>query len=380
MKNAGLKIIIFLFVIPIFTLPIFADSVTGEISSSIKDELEEFRRSLPNDVAELIPSKLFDGDFSSLSAEALDEKSLIDAVTNYVLIGFDDVINSFVGILCVLIIASVFNVLGKSFSSSGIKNTFALFSSACVSLTVFNVCVTLCNRTAQYIRVLCGVMNSFVPVMTSIYIMSGRISSAAAANVSMAIFISLIEDFLLVALLPAVQICTCLSIVGSVGENDLSGISKVIKNTFTAVIVFVMSLFMFIFSGKNLISQASDSVSLRTVKFAIGSFIPIVGSSVGDALKTVSAGLTLVKNSCGVMALVTIGFILIPVIISLILNRMSFGICSGIASLTGCKKEAKLISEADSICGFMLAMVTCTAILFVFAIAVFIKSSSEVIQ
>ncbi|MGM9664989.1 MAG: hypothetical protein ACI3XX_00425 [Eubacteriales bacterium] len=354
-------------------------TVTDEITSSVQNELNDFKNSLPNEILEYLPSELFEGDFSSLSSGNTVEKTFVNVILNYLFAGIDDVIKSFVAILCVIIIASLFNILQKSFSSDAIKNTFSMFSSLCVSLTVFNICLTLCRGAVYYMQLLCKVMNAFLPVMTTMYIFNGSISTAAASNVSMLLLISVTEGILLVALLPLVKVCMCFSLVGSVNESfNLSGISKVIKNTFTSVIVFVMSVFSFIFSYKNIISQSSDSLSLRTAKFAVSSFIPIVGSSVSDALKTVSSSLALVKSSCGVIAIIVIALIVLPVIISLILNRLSFGICSGIASVIGCEKESKMLDEASSVCGFILALTVCTALLFIFAITVFIKSSAEV--
>ncbi|MGM9645984.1 MAG: hypothetical protein ACI3XS_04795 [Eubacteriales bacterium] len=363
-----------------FTTISFAeDTVTNDITSSVENELEDFKNSLPDEVLQYLPGELFEGDFSSLTNGSNAEKTFVNIILNYLFAGIDDVIKSFVAILCVLIIASLFNILQKSFSSDAIKNTFSMFSSLCVSLTVFNVCLTLCRGAVYYMQLLCRVMNAFIPVMTTMYILNGSISTAAASNVSMLIFISVTEGILLAALLPLVKVCMCFSLVGSVNESfNLSGISKVIKNTFTSVIVFVMSIFSFVFSYKNIISQSSDSLSLRTAKFAVSSFIPIVGSSVSDALKTVSSSLSFVKSSCGVIAIIVIALIVLPVIISLILNRVSFGICSGIASVIGCERESKMLDEASSICGFILALTVCTALLFIFAITLFIKSSAEV--
>lgn len=355
------------------------DTAKDEITSSVQSELQEFKNSLPEDILQYLPNELFEGDFSSLSNGDTAEKTFVGVILNYLFAGMDDVIKSFTALLCVIVIASLFNILQKSFSSDAVKNTFAMFSSLCVSLTVFNICLTLCRGAVYYIQLLCNVMNAFLPVMTTMYILNGSISTAAVSNVSMLLFISVTEGILIVALLPLVKICMCFSLVGSINEScNLSGISKVIKNAFTSVIVFVMSVFSFIFSYKNIIAQSNDSLSIRTAKFAVSSFIPIVGSSVSDALKTVSSSLALVKSSCGVIAIIVIALIVLPVIISLLLNRLSFGICSGIASVIGCERESKMLEEASSLCGFILALTVCTALLFIFAITLFIKSSAEV--
>jgi stage III sporulation protein AE len=132
---------------------------------------------------------------------------------------------------------------------------------------------------------------------------------------------------------------------------------------------------MFILSCKSILSQSNDSISIKTAKLAISSFIPIVGATVNDALRTVVSSITLVKNSCGIIALLAIGLMMLPQIVSLLLFRLLFNITSAMAKCLNCDNECSIIEEASGVCGFLLALVLCTSILFIFAISIMIKST-----
>lgn len=370
------KFIIFIIVLFAFTLVIHAEGEKEELFSNIESELEDFKNSLPEKVIDFFPDEIFKGDFSSLTDGSINEKTFLNVIFDYLTSNISNILKTFFSLLCIIIISSIIHIMEKSFKSEPLKNVFSICSTICVAITVFNVCSILAKQATTYIQICCNLMNAFTPVMAIMYMLSGNITSASVSTTSVLLFISLIENFLLVWLLPIVKICLCFSIIKSIhGSFDLSGISKILKNTFTGVIVFTMSIFSFVMSYKNILSQSADSLSIRTAKFAISNFIPIVGSSVNEALRTVVSSLSFIKNSCGVVAIIAILLIVLPQIISLLLYKLCFGVSSAIADMIGCEHESKSIAEANSICGFILAMVCCTSIMFIFSLTIFIKTS-----
>lgn len=371
-----MKRLLMLFIIVILFTKVAGASDVGKVGSSISNELDGFKDSLPDDIVDFFPNEIWQGDFSKLSTEQISEASLFDLIIDYLFLGLNSTIKSFFSILIVLLIASIFNMLSDSLSSDLIKSSFSLTSALCTCFTILNVCKSLTELVSEYITALCKVMEAFVPIMTTMYIMSGSISSSAVSSTSMLLFIALIEEFLVAFMLPIIEICICFAVIKAFGgQLDFSGISKSLKNAFTGVTVFIMSIFLFVLSTKNVLSQSADSISIKTAKFAISNFIPIVGSSVNDALRTVTSSIAYIKNSCGVLGLVVLLLLILPIIIALLLNKLSFSIASGISKALGCSNETLVIDEGGSICGFLIAIVCCTCILFVFALTIFIKSS-----
>ena len=370
------KIFFILILILIFAIHGHASEVESDIISSIDSELCDFEKSLPEYVKEFLPKELFSGDFSSLTDGEVNQASFMEYTINYLLSSLPDILKGFSSLLILILIISIFNVIKSSFSSDGMKNAFSICSTLCVSVSVFSSLSTVVDLSIDYINALCGTMNTFAPLMSGLYIMTGSITSAAVSNASMMLFLSIVENFITVGLVPIVKICICFSIVGSISSStDLSGISKLIKNTFTGTCAFIMSIFSFVMSYQSVLSQGVDSLSLRTARFAIGNFIPIVGGFVSDSLKTISSSLSYVKSSCGVIAIIAIVIITLPIIISLFLYRLSFSLIGGVSKALGIENECKIFDEATSLCSFVLAIIALSVVVFIFAITIFIKSS-----
>jgi hypothetical protein len=69
---------------------------------------------------------------------------------------------------------------------------------------------------------------------------------------------------------------------------------------------------------------------------------------------------------------------MLPIIINLLLNKLSFNLLSSFSKALGIGGEGQVIEEADGICGFLLTIVACTCVLFIFALTIFIKTNIEV--
>lgn len=368
------KILIFLVVIALFTTTVCAKEPEDEIFSEISSELNGFKEALPDDVINFLPKEIWIGDFSSLLDSGLEEKNFINLVIDYIFLGLGDVIKSFASIIVVVLICSILNMLEKT--SETMKSTFSLCAGLLISLSVFAITVNLLKSVTSFMKLLCTVMKTFIPIMSVMYIMTGNITSGAVSNASMLLFITFIEQFLVSFLSPIISISICFCCMRVLGNGiDFSGLSKAFKTTFSSILVFVMSILMFVLSTKNVLAQSTDSVSIKTAKFAISSFIPIVGASINDALRTVISSMGLIKNACGIIAIIAIVILILPPIISLLLSKLSFSILSGICKCVSCSNESAIIDEANSICSFLLAIICCTSVLFIFALTLFIKAA-----
>lgn len=376
-----MKKILFLASIVILLLIPFtsnATEVNEQISKDIQDELDDFQSSLPPYVLEYLPNDIFNGDISLQDKAILDENKIFNYILDYLLFGLDSTVKSFIAVLILIIIASIFHMISSSLKNDSLKFAFSFCASSVMGLSVFGLISTIGEYVSTYLTALCESMNSFVPIMTSIEIMSGKISSAAILNTSMMLFIAVINSCLTKFMFPLIKLSMIFSCIKSMGGYEFSGFSKSTRTIFTSITVFIMSIFTFVFSLKNVLAQSADTISLKTARFAISSFVPLVGASVNDSLKAVSSSIGIIKSSSGVLGILIVFLIVLPIIIYLILNKISFALLSSISKSMLCQSESCVLEEADSLCTYFLTLVCCSGALFIIAITVFLKSSVEV--
>ena len=72
---------------------------------------------------------------------------------------------------------------------------------------------------------------------------------------------------------------------------------------------------------------------------------------------------------------IIIALLMLPVIISLLLNRFVLKLAAGVAGILGEKSQEKLLNDTASLNGYLISLVVCGAMLFVFFLALIVLTS-----
>jgi len=124
-------------------------------------------------------------------------------------------------------------------------------------------------------------------------------------------------------------------------------------------------------SAQNILASASDSAGTRAVKFLAGNMIPVVGSTVGDTLRTLAASVKLMRSTVGVAGIVALALLILPTVIELFLTRFAFNTAAAVGELLGCKGEVRLYREIASLYGYIIAAAVLSSLLCAFALTLF---------
>ncbi len=179
-------------------------------------------------------------------------------------------------------------------------------------------------------------INSYLPVFTGIMIASKNPGLAFTYN-SFTLFLSSIISFISDKIfVPIISAMFSLCLITSFSKENIR--VKII-NILRKFIIVILSLFSTVYTGllttQSILVSSSDSLVLKGVRFISGTFIPFVGSGVGDALTSVFSSFLIMKNSVGIFIIIVIVLINLPIIIELLIYYFLFSICSLVASVLG---------------------------------------------
>ncbi len=177
-------------------------------------------------------------------------------------------------------------------------------------------------------------VNTYLPIMTGIIIASKSPSLALTYN-SFSLFISnIISVFSDKIFVPIISIMFSFSMISSFSVENFQ--SKVIK-TIRRIIVVILSLFSTIYTGllttQSILASSSDSIALKGIKFVSGTFIPIVGGNVGDAISSVLSSFLIMKNTLGIFVIIVIILINLPIMIEMLIWYFVLSFSSIISTL-----------------------------------------------
>ncbi len=248
-------------------------------------------------------------------------------------------------------------------------------SALAVSAVAFGVVYRVFILVTASMESLTLVMSSLLPIMSSLFVMGGSPAAGAASAASLTLVLTIISLLCTKLLMPLLRTSFALCLVGALPSGrDMSAVTNFIKSLASTLLVFLFTLMGTALYFQTSIAAAGDNYFSRSVRFASGIFIPIIGNMLGDAVRTVMASVSLVKATVGAAGLVMILSVIIPPLITVVLNKLMLSLSSALAKAMGCEKEGALLFDLCGILNILLALVAGAGCVCIIALALFIKT------
>lgn len=353
------------------------ESVESYINDQIsKINLEDIQKHIKEEsLIEDVDIKTFIKDLISGKKTMLD---LIDK-EGIKLVLFDEFQSSLkvASIIFVLaLLSSILKSLDNSFSSGSISQitTYIVFIVMVTLMLIgFKDVLNICNTT---INSMINLMQIVMPILiTFLVVMGFPMTSTVMTPIFMGgvTFINIIfKNFLFISITIGFSILVINNISKSIKLKKLSSFIKQI-NLITIGAVF--TIYLALVSMQGMYVKSLDGFAVKSTKFAIGNFIPVVGGFVSDSFDIILSSSQLIKNLFGGVGLIIlVGICLIPIIkiVSIILVYKTSAM---VVEPVGEESISNFLNEVSNLMGIMLACIIAITIMFFVTIAIVISIS-----
>ncbi len=342
---------------------------TAEFSETVPEEFSELLSTLPEEISSLLPQELFSDQSKELHSavrEMTGFSYLLQTVLTSVGILLPDSLGLLSSILGLLLLSSVISALQKSIKSDTVGKAFSFASSLAILSCILVSGYACIQSVTDYFERLNAFSLGAIPLLGILYSMGGNVTAAAASSAGLTLYISLMENVVGRTIVPFCGTCLAFGWVSasSFGPN-VRALLATIKKHYATLLAFLMMLLLAMLATQSALASSADTLAMRGVRFATGNLIPIVGGSVSELLRTVSAGIKYLRTTLGISAILLLLFLLLPTLIQLFLYRSVWQISAAFAELLGCDREKILLDEIASLNGYLIAAVsTCSSVLF----------------
>ncbi len=345
--------------------------------SAYTAELEELRSNIPSEILQSLPESVFEG--GEVAAKELDAGFFFDFILSCADKVIKAVFGDFAALMGIIVISCVLRLMSESLGNEMLSSVCDYLSLLCIALAVWQSVSSAWRACEELISSVTVFTSSMLPVMSALYTAGGNIATGVVRYAGMSALLAFLENFCALCLYPALRICFCFAIVNAVSASlDLSPIISTVKNTVSFLLVFTMTVLSSVLAFQSSLAQSADSFLARTVKFAVGSFIPVVGGAVSDAMRTVSGSLETVRSSVGVISVFVIILMLLPPLLKLIVCRISLSFLSSISKMLGCAKDGAFLSDVKGVFDIALALSASAGVFGIFCFTLLIKTACAV--
>ncbi|MGL5972940.1 MAG: stage III sporulation protein AE, partial [Oscillospiraceae bacterium] len=314
------------------------DSLKGDVKKNLKDII-------PKETEDILSS-------SSLTEDLLNEIGnfnifnifdiVIKQISNYV----SKPLNIFVNIVVIILFTAIFYSFRDNFLKNSLKQVITYVSGICIITIISMPILELITNIKNVILAANQFMISFIPIFSSLLMASGKALSSAAYS-SILFSVTQFTGFLIGNfLVPLLSVFFAFSISGAITSTfNILAITDSVKKIVTISLGVVITFFVSLLSLQSLITTSGDDLILKTSKFMVGNFIPVIGGALSDAVSSVYGYMSVFKNTVGVFGVIILILTFLPTFLQLI-STYFFIYLSNIISDILDLKEIKLLLKA----------------------------------
>lgn len=371
-----------LLILSVFWLPVAAaDGALDAEGKEIADEWEAFCGAIPDEVADLLPSDFFSKDMTAVGEsvrEAGALRTIFRAVGEVSGVALLQSLSLLAKICGILVLSATFRTaVGEGKGEVGAA--VSLCTALAIVLMIFSGEGTRFDKIESFFDTVRALSVALLPLMGTLYAMGGNVGAAVANHGVMSGFLAILETLCSGAVVPIAGVCVALALLDAVsGRVALQSLAALIKRTFTVGLSFCMMLLTFVLGLQQTLAKGADTLALRTARFAAGSFLPVVGGSVSESLRTVAGSVEYLRGAVGMGGVLVVFFVFLPTFLGALFTRLAFSLSASAAGLLACRREERLLSELASVWGYFLAVIAVLFVMTVFSLTLLARCAAAV--
>lgn len=298
----------------------------------------------------------------------LDPESVFSVITGFFKEGLKRPLVCGGGMLAVILLMAAANTFEGFKAYSDVAGyVFVLIAAAGVLMPLFSL-IQSCSEAVKGISTL---MLGFVPIYAGILTVGGQTVTASGMSFLLLAAAGAVSNFSSFVIVPMMSCYLGVGLAGSVmpigGTNRLG---EGIKKAAMWLLSLTTTVFLGLLSVQTAVNRASDNLGVKTLKFMIGSFVPVAGGALSDSFTTLLGSVRLLKTSVAMFAVVGIAVTVLPIVIELLLWRMTVYILESVAELFCLGLRTDVLRSADCVLAVLIGLLLFTATLFIISLAV----------
>jgi len=341
--------------------------------------LDNFIKTLTFDTDSLFPTGSFkDKVLSIISGEFRENySSILNALLGLIFESLLSFIPLFSLVIGIGILSSIMSNLTMNSKNKTIADIVHFVCYSLIIIIVFTAVVNLSNVTAKTLSSMKMQIDLVFPILLTIMTALGSTVAASVYQPAVAIFSSTIVQLFSSIIMPLFIFTLVFNVVGNLSNDiQLKKFHEFFNSTFKWLVGTVFTIFTAFLSIQGITAGSFDKVSIRTAKFAIKSYVPIIGGYLSDGFNVIMASGVLIKNAVGFVGVILMFFTILVPVIDLVILKLGLNLTAAILEPITDKRISNFIMSVSKTLVMLLATILAVAFMYFIMIGLIISTAN----
>lgn len=310
----------------------------------------------------------------------LSFSKICDAVISLLFKEVKTVLSMCITIVVIGIVCSLIKNLQSAFSSDSISEIAFYACYALMIIVLTRTFIISLDLAKDIITEISGFMSKLLPILVVMLGVAGGFTESATMDPIVLGTTIIIPKIYLNIILPLILITFVLQFTNNIStEPKISNLCSLVKSAVLWIQGLILTVYIGLLTVRGITASTIDAVTLKTAKFTIDNFIPIVGKTFSDAITSVAGYSLIIKNAIGSVGLIVLILIIIYPIIKIFLSSIILKISSSLLEPIADKRITKAVFSAGDSLVLILSSVLCVSLMFFVLIAMMVSAGKFVI-
>ena len=362
-----------------------SEDIEKELEEEIEKQIDSLDfHTLENYLENLegVTKSFFEGGFkgkveSLLSGEYLESNSFLESILSLLWDGLLSFLPLIASIIAISIMGGMLGNLKPQTNGKSIGNIVHFVTYGVVIVFLGAILVQLISLTSSTLKSLKSIADGIFPILLTLLTAVGGTVSVGLYQPAIAVLSNVFIYLITYFLMPLFIFSIVFSIVGNLSNNiKLDKFISFLQATFKWVLGLLFTLFLGFITIQGISASAVDGLSIRTAKYTIKSYVPIVGGYISDGLSIVLASSMLIKNAVGTAGLLLILFATLSPILNLVLFMLSLKFMSAIIEPVGDRKTANFVGDISKSMTMLIALIISVSFMYLIMTGLILMSAN----
>ena len=283
-------------------------------------------------------------------------------------------------IIAIGVISNLLNGIKSKFNEKSTGNLINLVCFLSVAVLIIGIVSKISSTTGQAIGNMVKQMNILFPILLTLMVGLGANASVGVFQPIVAILSTYISDFFNFFIMPLFMLSFVFDIMSNLSDNvKLDKFSSFISSLFKWSIGLIFTIFFAVFSLQGISAGSFDSLSIRTTKYTIKSYIPVMGGYISDGMDLILSSTMLIKNSVGLVGVLMLVSTILTPLLEIVVFSLLLKLVSAVLQPMGNSKTSNFLSGTSKSISILSSSIIAISFMYLISIGLIMTTANMVV-